>query len=233
MAVELRYKRRFPNIFTLNRKQRAPAILVELKITATVCTSNGIPYALITWMMYGRQQMAPENSSSTFKAITRINGFIFRLCLSSLILTKNDGVGCEHGMRCLAHDEHAFTNWIWSWSCLNSSRTVAGLTQPRSHCNDRWASFGRSFDSSQFGDSGIFWKIKWFREKEEISYVFDLDGWSRSVQNIWQWWWWSEQCCRPMTLDATIKMIPTYKQRKFPNFVQLYWARAMFLAPNK
>lgn len=156
MAVELRYNRRFPTILTHKRKQRPPAMLVEPKIIATVCTFNGIPYALITWMMYGRQQIAPENSNNTFSVMTRMNGFKFRFRFSSLILSQMVAVGCWQAIRCLAHDSHAFTNWMWFWSFSNSSWTWTGLTQPRNHCNDFFASFGRSFDSSQFGDSGIF-----------------------------------------------------------------------------
>lgn len=160
MAVELRYNRRLPHNFTHTRKARPPAMLVDPKIMATRCSFIGIPYDLITWMMYGRQQIAPENSSNTFNAITRMNGFRCRIRLNSFSLSKTVAAGCGHGIRCLAHASHAFTSLMCVWSFSNSSWTASGWTHPRSHWSERCASLGRLFDSSQFGDSGIFNETK-------------------------------------------------------------------------
>lgn len=166
MAVELRYNRRFPHNFTHTRKTRLPAMLVVLKIMAARCSFIGIPYALITWMMYGRQQIAPENSSNTLNAITRMNGFKFRFFLSSFNLSQKVAAGCGHGIRSFAHNEQAFTSSICVWSLSNSSFTTSAVTHPLSHWSDRCASCGRLFDISQFGDSGIF-----KRDKETIGKV--------------------------------------------------------------
>lgn len=187
MAVELRYNRRFPHNFTLTRKVRPPAMLVKPKIIAARCSFIGIPWALITWMMYGRQQIAPENSSSTFNVITKMNGFKFRFRLSSFNLSQTVAAGCGHGIFSLAHVGHAFTNSICVWSFSNSSWTAAGPTHPRSHCNDRWASFGRFFDNNQFGDSGIFKRRNKRYLVFELNELKSLNRKSLALQNKSRW----------------------------------------------
>lgn len=160
IAVELIYNIRFPNVLILNRKKQLPAMLVKLRIIAALLTSIGMPNARITWIKYGRQTIAPANSNNRFKQMTKMNGFILRWCCSSLILSKKLAFGWWHFINCWAHETHAVDTILWFWSFINSSCTSSGPTQPRSHCNDFWASFGRCMDSNQLGVSGI-WQINW------------------------------------------------------------------------
>lgn len=154
-TVELIYKIRLPNVLIFSKKKQLPAILVKLRISAALFTSIGMPNARITCTRYGRHTTAPPNSRKKFKKITKMNGFMLRLCRSSLILSTALAFGWWHLMDCCAHETHAVESSVWFCSLMNSSWTVSGSTQPRNHCNDRCASFGRSFDSSQFGVSGM------------------------------------------------------------------------------
>lgn len=154
IIVELRYNRRLPIHLTLNRKQQLPAILTTLKMVAKYLASTGIPKAFSTWIMYDRQMIHNENSRKKFRNSVKMNGFSVRFRFNSFNLSKNDGLGCEHSINCLVHGPHVFATTLWFRNLVNSSFTYAADTQPRSHCNDWTASFGRSRDNSQLGDSG-------------------------------------------------------------------------------
>lgn len=167
IVAELRYNRRFPNIFTLNKTQQFPITLNEVKIVAVKLASHGIPYAFTTWIIYGRQMCTAFSSIKNCIAMTRINGFKTRLCLSSFILSQNvTCLECSQCIECAAHETQA----VEFCSFVNSSCTTSADTHPRNHCSDFWASFGRFFDSSQFGVSGICkckWKGEWGLGKQK------------------------------------------------------------------
>lgn len=155
IIVELRYSRRLPTILTLNKKQQLPAIFTKLKIVARCVASPGIPNALSTWMMYDRQMTQSENSKKKLRKSVKMNGFNTRFRFTSFNFSKNVGRGCGHSINCFVHGPHVFATMLWFCSFVNSSLTYSAETHPRSHCSDMTASFGRSLDSSQFGDSGI------------------------------------------------------------------------------
>lgn len=180
-AVELMYKMRLPNVLIFSKKKQLPAMLVRLKIMAALLTSIGTPNARITWIKYGRHIIAPANSKRKFNRITNTNGFILRFCCSSLILSNTFAFGWWHLIACWAHDTHAVDKILWFWSFVNSSCTNSGSTHPRSHCNDRCASFGRSFDISQFGVSGIYIRKMKFNSKFDwnwnwLAFTYETDG---------------------------------------------------------
>lgn len=155
MIVELINNFRFPNVLTHKRNKTLTTKLIKLQMVAVKLASIGIPWALTIWMMYGLQTIIPLNSLKTYNRMTKTSGFIVRLYFNSLALSKNVAFGWSHAIDCLAHEAQAFAKALCFWSRVNSSCTASGPTQPRSHCNAFRAPFGRSFESNQFGDSGI------------------------------------------------------------------------------
>lgn len=155
-VVDIRYNRLFPNALTHNKNAQVPAKLIPLRIDAAKVASNGTPYALITWIMYGDQAAAPPVAIKKPNRFIRKKGFRTRFRFNSLTLSQNEAVFmCSHCVDCSVHKLHAFDSALWFLRFENSARTASKGTHPRSHFREFNASVGRFFDISQLGVSGI------------------------------------------------------------------------------
>lgn len=146
---------RLPRILTVEIRKIQPKMPMLLIKTVVKFGSIGVPSAIRICIIYGSRTVTLKCVKKD-KQIIRINGRLFRRRRNSLILSRNVDFEWLHRIDCLAHETHALDVSLYFCSSVNSWWTVCGETQPRSHCNDFWASFGRPFDKSQLGDSGTY-----------------------------------------------------------------------------
>lgn len=132
-----------------------------LPMTATKFGLIGVPSALSTWIIYGCQTVNPQNSLKNCKQNMSKHGFKFRFCFNSLILSKNVDFRWLQLNDCFEQVAHGSEDPLNSWRLVNSFWMVRGGTQPRSHCNDCWASLNRRFDINHDGDSGTCDRNSW------------------------------------------------------------------------
>lgn len=163
-------------------------IPVKLKMVAVKWASNGTPYALSTCIMYGLKTTTAQNSIKKLKLLASKNGLNVRICRNSWSLSENVAFTWRHRIDCSAQESHGFcANAMWFWSRVNSSWTSSGDTQPRNHCMDFSASFGRFLINNQFGDSGI-----WFWAKHQINRKLVATETAFEwidLQSKWRWQW--------------------------------------------
>lgn len=156
IAIEINVIDLLPNarmitiIITLAKMPNTPSQ------TATVLGSTGDWYAINICVMYGRIENIPQNCAMKNINVNRINGNSVGRRKRSWIFSRNVYSARGHVLFCFSHSLQDWTEFLYFCKAKNSSITAGGSTQPRSHCNARIESSGRSLNKSHIGVSGTY-----------------------------------------------------------------------------